>query len=334
MFTYEEIIKDWQKLGDATTLIEKSELSNKYNAKSNSKKVIETAIIAEMNNVRKNKENFTIKDVVWFNRNISSTDNYKKLSQLLSNENSSFVEFYKNYYYNKLVERKLINVNIKNMSALEKYIYKTYLNINRFIEENSSEYKKAIDEKCKIAEILTNELEKFYKECIIRTKKYSTNFYNNVFPLNFENAKNNCENAKKKFNEVNDKLNSMLNNNNHSDASKFIMEVYSAKAKYQKKMSAYLKLKHFKNKYPTVQDFVDYSLKELENRHNKNIITLADRINRKHINIEKMKVISVKVDPNLYDMTITDDVEYLHCRSIWCAQYSDKVTPHYRFVIS
>ena len=47
-----------------------------------------------------------------------------------------------------------------------------------------------------------------------------------------------------------------------------------------------------------------------------------------------MKVISVKVDPNLYDMTITDDVEYLHCRSIWCAQYSDKVTPHYRFIIS
>ena len=105
MFTYEEIIKDWQKLGDATTLIEKSELSNKYNAKSNSKKVIETAIIVEMNNVRKNKENFTIKDVVWFNRNISSTDNYKKLSQLLSNENSSFVEFYKNYYYNKYHER-------------------------------------------------------------------------------------------------------------------------------------------------------------------------------------------------------------------------------------
>ena len=137
MFTYEEIIKDWQKLGDATTLIEKSELSNKYNAKSNSKKVIETAIIVEMNNVRKNKENFTIKDVVWFNRNISSTDNYKKLSQLLSNENSSFVEFYKNYYYNKLVERKLINVNIKNMSVAEKYVYKTYLNINKFIKENS-----------------------------------------------------------------------------------------------------------------------------------------------------------------------------------------------------
>ena len=147
MFTYEEIIKDWQKLGDATTLIEKSELSNKYNAKSNSKKVIETSIIAEMNNVRKNKENFTIKDVVWFNRNISSTDNYKKLSQLLSNENSSFVEFYKNYYYNKLVERKLININIKNMSVAEKYVYKTYLNINKFIEENSSEYKKTINEK-------------------------------------------------------------------------------------------------------------------------------------------------------------------------------------------
>lgn len=334
MFTYEEIIKDWQKLGNATTLIEKSELSNKYNAKSNSKKVIETAIIAEMNNVRKNKENFTIKDVVWFNRNISSTDNYKKLSQLLSNENSSFVEFYKNYYYNKLVERKLINVNIKNMSALEKYIYKTYLNINRFIEENSSEYKKTINEKDKIAEILRNELEKFYKECIVRTKKSSTNFYNNVFPLNFDNAKNDCENAKKKFNEVNDKLNLMLNNNNHSDASKFIMEVYSAKAKYQKKMSAYLKLKHFKTKYPTVQDFVDYSLKELEKRHNKNINTLSERINRKNINVDKIKVISVKVDPNLYDMTITDDVEYLHCRSIWCAQYSDKVTPHYRFVIS
>ena len=333
MFIYEEIIKDWQKLGDATTLIEKSELSNKYNAKSNSKKVIETAIIAEMNNVRKNKENFTIKDVVWFNRNISSTDNYKKLSQLLSNENSSFVEFYKNYYYNKLVERKLINVNIKNMSVAEKYVYKTYLNINKFIKENSSEYKKTINEKDKIAEILRNELEEFYQECIVRTKKSSTNFYNNVFPLHFINMKNAYENAKKKYNEANDKLNLMLNNN-YNDISKFMMSLYSAKGEYQKKMSAYLKLKHFKNKYPTVQDFVDYSLKELENRHNKNIITLADRINRKHINIEKMKVISVKVDPNLYDMTITDDVEYLHCRSIWCAQYSDKVTPHYRFIIS
>ena len=145
--------------------------------------------------------------------------------------------------------------------------------------------------------------------------------------------KNAYENAKKKYNEANDKLNLMLNDN-YNDISKFMMSLYSAKGEYQKKISAYLKLKHFKNKYPTVQDFVDYSLKELENRHNKNIITLADRINRKHINIEKMKVISVKVDPNLYDMTITDDVEYLHCRSIWCAQYSDKVTPHYRFIIS
>ena len=192
---------------------------------------------------------------------------------------------------------------------------------------------KLINENDKIAEILINELEEFYQECIVRTKKSSINFYNNVFPLHFINMKNAYENAKKKYNEANDKLNLMLNDN-YNDISKFMVSLYSAKGEYQKKMSAYLKLKHFKNKYPTVQDFVDYSLKELENRHNKNIITLADRINRKHINIEKMKVISVKVDPNLYDMTITDDVEYLHCRSIWCAQYSDKVTPHYRFIIS
>lgn len=334
MFTYEEIIEDWRKIDNAITLADKVEISRKYNSPSNAVSVIKASLICEMNAVRKERTEFDIRDIVWFNRNISSTDNYKKLSHLLSLENSYFVEFYKNYYYNKLVERKLLNKHSSMMNQADKYLVKTYQNIEKFIKENSSEHIEAINREAKIADILNVQLDSYYKESIERTKKSAENFYTNVFPIHFENKKNKYNTAKEKFNELQKKLNVLMFENS-PELNKFMKtEYFAGKRQCEEALTELKKWKLFANKYPTLESYIKYSLNELERHHKRAITTLSERINRRAINIDKMQVLTVRVDPNLYNMTVTDGVEHLYCRSVWCAEYSEKVTPHYRFIIS
>ena len=49
---------------------------------------------------------------------------------------------------------------------------------------------------------------------------------------------------------------------------------------------------------------------------------------------EVLELLSIESDPKHYDITLTDDKKTVHIRSIFAAEFSYKVTPHCRFIIT
>lgn len=47
-----------------------------------------------------------------------------------------------------------------------------------------------------------------------------------------------------------------------------------------------------------------------------------------------MKITRVASDPKFFDMMITDGEKNLHARSIFAAEFSVKMRPHFRFIIT
>lgn len=49
---------------------------------------------------------------------------------------------------------------------------------------------------------------------------------------------------------------------------------------------------------------------------------------------EKITVSNVKNEPKFFEMTITDGEKKLYCRSVLAAQFSEKMIPHFRFIMT
>ena len=54
----------------------------------------------------------------------------------------------------------------------------------------------------------------------------------------------------------------------------------------------------------------------------------------KEFEFSKIKVNSISNDPKLFELEVTDGNITLYARSIWAAEWSDKMIPHFRFIIT
>ena len=74
--------------------------------------------------------------------------------------------------------------------------------------------------------------------------------------------------------------------------------------------------------------------RDAERDYNYNIEVIADRIIKAGMNTEAVKVGYVGEDAKFFEMFIGDGENRMHCRSIFCAEYSVLVEPHWRFIIT
>ena len=86
--------------------------------------------------------------------------------------------------------------------------------------------------------------------------------------------------------------------------------------------------------YPTVEEFQKFSVEEAEKQFEYNVRGLADRLLDKKFIIEKTVVSNVQNDPKFFEMTITDGEKKLYCRSVLAAEFSEKMIPHFRFIMT
>ena len=86
--------------------------------------------------------------------------------------------------------------------------------------------------------------------------------------------------------------------------------------------------------YPTVEQFQKFTVKEATKQFEYNVRGLADRLLDKKFIIEKITVSNVKNDTKFFEMTITDGEKKLYCRSVLAAQFSEKMIPHFRFIMT
>ena len=87
-------------------------------------------------------------------------------------------------------------------------------------------------------------------------------------------------------------------------------------------------------RFDTIEKFVEYHIDNAEKQYMNDINSVVLRIRRKELDYNNLKITNIFNDPKFFEMTITDGNQSHHARSIWAAEYSEKVTAHYRFIIS
>ncbi len=87
-------------------------------------------------------------------------------------------------------------------------------------------------------------------------------------------------------------------------------------------------------KYSSKKEYVDKCKKDAEDKFDANITTISERLNKQNFIITDIQVTDIDNDPKFYIMCITDGVKKVYCRSVWAAEFSDKMIPHFRFIIT
>jgi hypothetical protein len=73
-------------------------------------------------------------------------------------------------------------------------------------------------------------------------------------------------------------------------------------------------------------------MKNAEAHYSDSLMKLAERINQKGMDMTNFQLTSGYVGINL-EMTMTDGVKSVSAWTIWAAQDSELVSPHYRYLV-
>lgn len=319
-----ELIADFTLLNEMPSMSEKKALASKYGIESKRTKEIQNQVLLAMRDERNTRDNFDKDDVKFFYY-LNVPETYAKAVPFYENENPKFikylVEYHKQIVNNKNLQNKLCYVNSRDcyfVSNADKYTMKRYINVKRFVEEHTPEVIEKKTSEQAILDIIKTRLlidmKPFHDAYIKRVEKWSTVTYT-ALPERIKEAMEMLEAANKK---LADKT---------YPSTQAWKEYNKCKANYDK-LNAIIKI------FPTCEEYVNDCVKRAEITYDHDVNEVVVRIFNKKLNYENIKVTNILDDPKFFDMTITDGNESLHCRSIWAAEYSTKVTAHYRFIIT
>lgn len=317
-FSKDELRNDYKLLADYATNQEKKELSAKYGVDSKKAKDIQNVILVQLHNIRLTDNAFNNDDVHDFMR-MWETD--KQFMEYLKTESIQFITYLRDYLFNNLKSRKLdkwadAKIGRGMLSPADTYKIKQYQKVNEYLEsQNPMVQAQQIFDKNILDRLnakFSEELKDFKIEYLKKVENYANEVYDNI-PARIE---------------------------------KFILIINNIKAELNKAYNWELKTKliRYENtlnskkgllvKYPTKQDYVNKCITDAKNVFNDNINALSHRIYDKGFTIDNIKVSNVHDDPKIFQMIISDGTQKLFCRSILAAVNSDKMIPHFRFIMT
>ena len=132
-FSDEELEKDYNKVWSAITKKEKEIIANKYGITEICIRPIQIGILDLLRKNRKNKKEFTDKDIVNFLR-YDIPDTYNKFEAYLKEESNEFVKYLLKRYKEKINEKNIIGRF--GISIADRHLLKIYDNIKKYIESN------------------------------------------------------------------------------------------------------------------------------------------------------------------------------------------------------
>ena len=307
---------------------EKKDLISKYNVSSKKAKDIQYAISLKLQEIRKDKKEFDEEDVNDFNRlSENDTQYYAELKK----ENDSFVKYLLDYWEKQLKGKRdlfryvnMTSFSGYSFSSAEKWLIKRYQKIR---EELASRDPKNISAKEKeeysidtLRTKLGSELEDFKKEYLKRVEEAANKSYDNL-PKEIKQLE-------KVLKEMKDNYESRKNE------IKGYMNRWYAQEPIRKQENKIGKKKAILKMFKTKDSFVKVCLDDAEKTFKGNVDALAHRIYDKKFDVEKIEISNVKDDPKIFQLMISDGSKKLYCRSILAAQFSDKMVPHFRFIMT
>lgn len=341
-FSREEMFKDYEAVDSyGMSLADKKAMGAKYGIESKKADEIKKAILIAMRDERKTREIFDLADIKAFGRLSDYPEQYKKLAMYLAEEPRDFVEYLADFYYIKLEKAgltKKFNVEVPintvgyGLSYADKAMINRYANTKRFLNESTEEFKSAkqtlentLDA---IKAKLDSELVKFKQLYIEKAKSFADRMYTWA-----EENKDRLATAVDKSWDAIKECERRL----HAEGLGY-REVYNhpEKRALQDKYEDYRKAY---NQCRTIlrssrEEYLAEAEKDAEAVYERNVRVLAEKINAWGVNANEMVVDEVADDPKFFEIRVSDGVHNLYARSIWAAEYSDKVTPHFRFIIT
>lgn len=331
-YSMEEMITDYTILDDYPTMAQKKELALKYGIESKKVKEIEHEILLQMRALRFNKKEFDNTDIRFYYR----LDVPEKTK--LEGECTQFIMFLKDYFFKRMQERKLDKkvslAKIKDwnyhMTSADRSLILDYLKCVDVLDSrdiNKIESKKAKEEVIEGIRLqLVSQTTEFYEQYLADAEAWATKTYDSA-PKRLEYLTEKRQNFKIKMDEVEARL----------KAEKGWGYLYEPEYKelsrsVNKLSNSINELKMILNK--TKIDFIKENREDAENTFNRNIANLAEKLYEKEFDFSKIKVNSISKDPKLFELEVTDGNITLYARSIWAAEYSDKMIPHFRFIIT
>lgn len=329
----EEMIEDYNIISDSPDTVTKKNIASKYGLISKKSDDIKKAILVAMRNERNNRHKYTDNDITWFRRLSDIPSRYKTLCTWLDEESLEFVNFMHAYYEEKLKSKKSkfgSLFDLKNsakgrdwnyvMTYADKYLIDTYNNLTQYIEEHDTTKILSKQEQQTIINSIKQKLientKEFHDEYIKRVENFANRYWDNL-PSKIESSKKKYEEVKQLYDKEQD---------------------YSKSKVLRMKMEEYFRTYNsyliVSRKYSSKKDYVNKCKEDAETKYDVNITTISERIKKQDFIITDIKVIDIHNDPKFYAMCITDGVKKVYCRSIWAAEFSDKMVPHFRFIIT
>ena len=308
-FTKEELRRDYEEAS-----YDRKNLSIKYNTFAKGKD-IQDKIISILKEIRSTQTEFNTDDITdWFRLDPKVT----KLSQYLDGEPIAFVKMLQVHYESRAKRG--------GNSIAGKYASNMFNKITAWLNEAT----KTDDQKAADAELdnnienlvskLSDELEDFKVRYLEKVHEAAGKRYK-MIPTDIEALKNQRLAIEARYEAA----------RKEKKGYNATWSIWSEREKVNNKIG---RLNGILRMYPTVEEFQNYSVDEATKQFEYNVRGLADRLIDKKFIIEKITVSNVKNDPKFFEMIITDGEKKLFCRSVLAAQFSEKMIPHFRFIMT
>lgn len=331
-YSMQEMIADYNILDDYPTMTQKKELALKYGIESKKVKEIEHEILLQMRALRFNKKEFDNTDVRFYYR----LDVPEKTK--LEGECTQFIMFLKDYFFKRMQERKLDKkvslAKIRDwnyhMTSADRSLILDYLKCIDVLDSrdaNKIDTKKAKEEVIEGIRLqLVSQTKEFYEQYLEDAEVWATKTYDSA-PERLKYVSQKKRDLEIKLGIVEKRLKAERGWGYLYDPE------YKELSRIVNKLSKSInELKMILNK--TKNDFIQENKENAENTFNHNIANLAEKLYAKEFEFSKITVNSISNDPKLFELEVTDGNITLYARSIWAAEWSDKMIPHFRFIIT
>lgn len=338
-YSLEEMRNDYDSLNSAS-MAEKKAIGAKYHSESKKAAELKETILMQLREERKTRKEYTVEDVRWFYRQHDSNmpDTYKALAPWLEAESIDFVVFLKDYIWKRLEKSKLTD-KVRwskgewtyGTSYADRSVMTRFLSVEQFIlDHDPKEISSKADKQSLIDSIVAKlqmQMVEFKEAFLKSARDYAARVY--------DNAPKNIEKYEESIKKYNDKLEELKKHYTENGEHYYWRhwDYKDAEADRDKAKRDMNGLKAMLKKY-TKDQFIKATEEDALDRFNHNVLALADKINEKELNIAMLQVSNVRDDPKIFQMLITDGEKKLFARSILAAEFSDKMIPHFRFIIT
>lgn len=372
--SYAELVGDENTLSNSPNAQTKKMLAAKYGVDSMKSDEIRKEVLRQLNEFHKTKTTFTDSDVKWFNKYWDYPSSPQKLRQAFKDEPNEFLEYYKKVEearYEAMPPRQRFH-SISGKS-LDRTIRALENIINDRKNENDSELKELLKNLNKETKAFHDgyikrieEYHSRYFDNLEKMKDFKASDFLSFFGTMSKQKYNYISERMSKRSWYSGLKTSEMNlwYSYHSDTSKpytsslkpikvFGQEVVpqeirvatSAHMPGSEKIPASLPSKQavdYKNAVSVMKSMFQFNKKkyvdkmklDAEHKYQSDMMVVADKVRQMHMDESNLSVKSIKTSVKGFDIYVSDGSKTIYARSIYAAENSVFVAPHFRFIVT